>query len=94
MIDKELMRKSIEAANKSKESREKQKRVQATKRGEEYTAKQLEHVADNSKAPALLREMENEVKLLMRLNHPNIIKTYQIIDSEKETFVVMYGILM
>ena len=88
------MRKSIEAANKSKETREKQKRAQANKRGEEYTTQQLEHIADNSKAPALLREMENEVKLLMRLNHPNIIKTYQIIDSEAETFVVMFDILI
>jgi 5'-AMP-activated protein kinase catalytic alpha subunit len=40
-------------------------------------------------AKTFLSTMEKEVKLLMRLNHPNIIKTYQFIDGEKESFVVM-----
>lgn len=30
-----------------------------------------------------------EIQLIMRLNHPNIIKVYQIFDSEDECLVVM-----
>ncbi|KAJ1515000.1 SIK kinase 3 [Coelomomyces lativittatus] len=31
----------------------------------------------------------SEVKLMMRLNHPNIIKLYQVIDTEAECFIIM-----
>ena len=30
-----------------------------------------------------------EVRLMMRLDHPNIIKIYQVIDSEDEAYIVM-----
>lgn len=36
-----------------------------------------------------INQLENEVQLLMRLDHPNIIRTYQVIDSEEECYVVM-----
>lgn len=38
---------------------------------------------------SFIEKLENEVQLLMRLDHPNVIKTYQVIDSEEECFVVM-----
>lgn len=33
--------------------------------------------------------IQKEVKLMMRLDHPNVIKTYQIFDSVEECYVVM-----
>lgn len=36
-----------------------------------------------------INQLENEVQLLMRLDHPNVIRTYQVIDSEEECYVVM-----
>jgi serine/threonine protein kinase len=36
-----------------------------------------------------INKLENEVQLLMRLDHPNVIRTYQVIDSEEECYVVM-----
>jgi serine/threonine protein kinase len=36
-----------------------------------------------------IEKLENEVQLLMRLDHPNVIKTYQVIDSHDECYVVM-----
>ncbi|RKP16367.1 kinase-like protein [Rozella allomycis CSF55] len=40
--------------------------------------------------PEYLRHLSGEVKLLMRLNHPNIVKLYQLIDTPTELFVIMY----
>lgn len=34
-------------------------------------------------------KLQNEVQLMMRLCHPNIIKVYQVIESEKECYIVM-----
>jgi serine/threonine protein kinase len=42
------------------------------------------------KPNGVMSRLNDEVKLLMRLNHPNIIKVYQVIDSEHECFIVMY----
>lgn len=32
---------------------------------------------------------QSEVQLMMRLDHPNIIKVYQVIESEEESLIVM-----
>ncbi|KAJ3322119.1 Map microtubule affinity-regulating kinase [Boothiomyces sp. JEL0866] len=36
-----------------------------------------------------IASLENEVKLLLRLDHPNIVKIYQVIDGQKECHVIM-----
>ncbi|KAJ3311308.1 Map microtubule affinity-regulating kinase [Boothiomyces sp. JEL0838] len=39
--------------------------------------------------PSLISSLENEVKLLLRLDHPNVVKIYQVIDGPKECHVIM-----
>jgi len=39
--------------------------------------------------PSYYERLQNEVQLMMRLDHPNIIKIYQVIESEEETLIVM-----
>lgn len=39
--------------------------------------------------PEFVRQLQTEVQLLMRLDHPNVIKVYQVVDTEDECFVVM-----
>jgi len=39
--------------------------------------------------PSYYERLQNEVQLMMRLDHPNIIKIYQVIESEDETLIVM-----
>ena len=36
-----------------------------------------------------LSSLSKEVKLLMRLEHPNIIKLHQVIDTDSELFIIM-----
>ena len=35
-------------------------------------------------------KLQLEVQLMLRLDHPNIVKVYQVIDSEEETLIIMY----
>ena len=35
---------------------------------------------EDSSTANFINKLENEVQLLMRLDHPNVIKTYQVID--------------
>ncbi len=37
----------------------------------------------------IVTKMELEVQLMMRLDHPNIVKIYQVIESDAELFIVM-----
>ncbi|KAI3654153.1 hypothetical protein MP228_000872 [Amoeboaphelidium protococcarum] len=43
----------------------------------------------NGKAAVVLNKLSKEVKLLMRLDHPNIIKLHQVIDTEGELYIIM-----
>ncbi len=40
--------------------------------------------------PSFVSTIQTEVQLLMRLEHPNIIKIFQVMETETECFVVMY----
>ena len=62
--------------------------------------KMLNNVAANSAAKRtkevkslsenkIVSNLEIEVQLIVRLNHPNIIKVYQVIDSDDECLIVM-----
>jgi serine/threonine protein kinase len=44
---------------------------------------------ENGPAPSFISSMQLEVQLLMRLEHPNIINLYQIMESDDECYVVM-----
>lgn len=35
-------------------------------------------------------KLQLEVQLMLRLEHPNIVTVYQVIDSEEECFIIMY----
>ncbi|KAJ3177047.1 Map microtubule affinity-regulating kinase [Gaertneriomyces sp. JEL0708] len=39
--------------------------------------------------PAFVSQLQLEVQLLMRLDHPNVIRLYQVMETEDECFVVM-----
>jgi len=39
--------------------------------------------------PSYLAVIQLEVQLLMRLDHPNVIKLYQMVESEDECYIVM-----
>jgi hypothetical protein len=44
---------------------------------------------DPNTSTSLIDSLYAEVRLLMRLNHPNIIGLYQVIDTDDECFIVM-----
>ena len=43
----------------------------------------------DEKMPSFLDALQLEVQLLMRLEHPNIIKLYQMMENDEECYVVM-----
>jgi len=40
--------------------------------------------------PSFMIPLQDEVQLLARLEHPNIIQIYQVIDTKDETFIIMF----
>jgi serine/threonine protein kinase len=39
--------------------------------------------------PSFISGLQLEVQLLMRLNHPNVIRLYQVIETDDECYVIM-----
>ena len=40
-------------------------------------------------SPDFVSKLQLEVQLMLRLDHPHIVKVYQVIDTEDECFIVM-----
>lgn len=81
IINKKMMQESNEKSAKEKARR-------AARKGIPKVVTPITSPND-SEAINFINSLENEVQLLMRLDHPNVIKTYQVIDSEEECYVVM-----
>ncbi|KAJ3034559.1 Map microtubule affinity-regulating kinase, partial [Rhizophlyctis rosea] len=45
--------------------------------------------AGGAPAPSFVSQLQLEVQLLMRLDHPNVIRLYQVMETEDECFVIM-----
>lgn len=43
----------------------------------------------NEEPEDYLSDFQKEVLLLMRLNHPNIVKTFKAIDGQEEIYIIM-----
>ncbi len=39
---------------------------------------------------SFISKLQKEVQLMMRLDHPNIVRIYQVLETEEECFIVMY----
>ncbi|KAJ3021187.1 Serine/threonine-protein kinase par-1 [Thoreauomyces humboldtii] len=56
----------------------------------EPSAEPIKYNADGTPAvPTFVTQLQLEVQLLMRLDHPNVIRLYQVMETEEECFVVM-----
>jgi 5'-AMP-activated protein kinase catalytic alpha subunit len=77
-----------ELENEKKEEREKE-RKEAQRNP--YLAEQMRVAAESSTAQNkdILGKLSKEVKLLMRLDHPNIIKLHQVIETDAEMYIIM-----
>ena len=64
-------------------------RIRLKKQEIERLGDSVENVAIPESTIQFLSSFQKEILLLMRLDHPNVIKMHQIIDSPTETFVVM-----
>ena len=64
-------------------------RIRAKKVEIEKLGDSVDNVAIPESTIKFLSSFQREILLLMRLDHPNVIKMHQIIDSPSETFVVM-----
>ncbi|KAI8899923.1 kinase-like domain-containing protein [Globomyces pollinis-pini] len=83
IIDKKLMAESLAKSQKSHKERE-------AKRNKRQPTNEPPKVEPPKTATdGFISKLENEVQLMMRLDHPNVIKTYQVLDSPDECFVVM-----
>lgn len=77
-----------ELENEKKEEREKAKK-EAQKNP--FLAEQMRIAQESSTAQHrdVLGKLSKEVKLLMRLDHPNIIRLHQVIETETEMYIIM-----
>ena len=102
IVDKKMM---AEKARKAQEQREQRRKMEEERKrrisGGKYETptshpvnaeEKPEIIKENETAsddPEFVRGLQLEVQLLMRLDHPNIIKLYQVLDTDDECLVVM-----
>jgi serine/threonine protein kinase len=64
--------------------------MEKLKESQKPAAEEPTVIPEREKGSALfIDNLQKEVQLMMRLNHPNIIKIYQVIESETECYIVM-----
>ena len=58
---------------------------------DEYSSKVNDFNADqpHSEQIDFVSKLQLEVQLMLRLEHPNIVTVYQVINSEEECFIIM-----
>lgn len=83
IIDKKMIEEQAEKTRKEAEEKAKKRRER-----EEKTGIKEEH--EEPLVPAFISGLQLEVQLLMRLNHPNVIRLYQVIETDEECYVVMF----
>lgn len=61
--------------------------IKIIKKDEDDKKKEAQQIKEHGESP--LNRLSKEVKLLMRLDHPNIIRLHQVIDTEEELYIIM-----
>jgi serine/threonine protein kinase len=88
---KKEMHRRIERAKKVARKAEAEQRSQESPKNPAISEElQGNTIRDVSNQPTLFKNLNSEVKLLMRLSHPNIVQLYQVIDTDNECYVIMW----
>jgi 5'-AMP-activated protein kinase, catalytic alpha subunit len=61
--------------------------IKIIKKDDDDKKKEAQQAKELGESP--LNRLSKEVKLLMKLDHPNIIKLHQVIDTESELYIIM-----
>jgi serine/threonine protein kinase len=64
--------------------------AEAAEAADSHNPELIEEEKDNADAGSVTLDLGKEVNLLMRLDHPNIIRLYNVIETEHEYYIVMY----
>ncbi|KAJ3125508.1 Serine/threonine-protein kinase par-1 [Nowakowskiella sp. JEL0407] len=93
VIDKRQMEAKAKKAKQAHEDRERRRRSddkgRKEKEVEKGTGSDIPGGVETGKTSSFVSSLQTEVQLLMRLDHPNVIRLYQVMESEDECFVVM-----
>lgn len=83
IIDKKMIE---EKAEKTKQEQQEKTRLKKAREKETGVKEQDD---DQELVPSFITGLQLEVQLLMRLNHPNVIRLYQVIETDEECYVIM-----
>ena len=78
-----------EKAEKAKKEAEREKKKRHRPKTTEKVIVQEEDLVILNNTPTFISNLQLEVQLLMRLDHPNVIRLYQIMETDDECYVVM-----
>lgn len=86
IIDKKMLAEKAALAAKEKVEKEQRNRKKGVAVKEEVVVPEPQV---NPNVPSFVADLQLEVQLLLRLGHPNIIRLYQVMETQDETFVIM-----
>lgn len=90
VIDKRMIEEKAEKAKEEQEHADKVKRRKELQAGGKMNLKNEAEAEHNQPlVPSFIASLQLEVQLLMRLNHPNVIRLYQVMETDDECYVVM-----
>nr|KAJ3417848.1 Serine/threonine-protein kinase par-1 [Polyrhizophydium stewartii] len=105
VIDKKLMEEKAKKSKAAHEERERKRQLEELRRAraEKLANKEASAAAaatttqcrstpaapKQDSNPSFISTMQKEVQLMMRLDHPHIIKIFQVLETEEECFIVM-----